>query len=82
MNIPLTPSLEEFRELAKQGNLIPIATELIADAETPFPHSRNSIAAAFRSLESVEKSDQAGAIPSSGRSRAPSLRARHPNPHF
>src|SRR6266478_2270301 len=32
---PLTPSLEEFRTLAERGNLIPVFTELIADAETP-----------------------------------------------
>src|SRR5438132_13402069 len=29
------PSREEFRELAKRGNLIPVFTELIADTETP-----------------------------------------------
>src|SRR5438094_325156 len=29
------PSREEFRELAKRGNLIPVYTELVADAETP-----------------------------------------------
>src|SRR5581483_1722681 len=29
------PGREEFRELAKCGNLIPVYTELIADAETP-----------------------------------------------
>jgi anthranilate synthase component 1 len=32
---PLTPSLEEFRRLATQGNLIPVYTEVLADAETP-----------------------------------------------
>ena len=30
-----SPGREEFRELAKQGNLIPVYTELIADCETP-----------------------------------------------
>src|SRR5438067_6410273 len=29
------PSREEFRAFAKYGNLIPVSTELIADAETP-----------------------------------------------
>lgn len=29
------PSREEFRALAKKGNLIPVHTELVADAETP-----------------------------------------------
>jgi len=31
----ISPSREAFRELAQQGNLIPVSTELIADAETP-----------------------------------------------
>src|SRR5450432_2031830 len=31
----LKPSREEFCGLAKQGNLIPVFTELIADCETP-----------------------------------------------
>ena len=35
MPISLTPSLSEFRELATRGNLIPVHTELIADAESP-----------------------------------------------
>ena len=58
----LTPSLAEFRELARRGNLVPVFTELVADAETPV--------AAFQKLggdvqdtflfESVEKSEQAG----------------------
>ena len=30
-----TPDLAAFRDLAKRGNLIPVYTELIADAETP-----------------------------------------------
>ncbi|MDB6153867.1 MAG: Anthranilate synthase component 1, partial [Chthoniobacteraceae bacterium] len=60
-SIPIKPSLAEFRELATQGNLVPICTELIADAETPV--------SAFQKiddgdycflLESAEKSDQAG----------------------
>src|SRR5438309_868491 len=29
------PSREEFRELTKRGNSIPVFTELVADAETP-----------------------------------------------
>jgi anthranilate synthase component 1 len=32
---PITPTREEFRELAKRGNLIPVFTELISDCETP-----------------------------------------------
>ena len=35
MELSLTPSREEFRALAKQGNLIPVYAELVADCETP-----------------------------------------------
>src|SRR5581483_12394620 len=31
----LKPGREEFRKLARYGNLIPVYTELVADAETP-----------------------------------------------
>ena len=31
----ITPSLEEFLKLAKQGNLIPVTTRILADIETP-----------------------------------------------
>src|SRR5437588_11849081 len=30
-----SPSLEEFRQLAAQGNLIPVTRRLLADIETP-----------------------------------------------
>lgn len=57
----LTPSLEEFRELATRGNVIPIFLEFVADCETPV--------SAFRKLEdgghsflfeSTEKNDVSG----------------------
>ncbi len=35
MSATIKTSREEFRELAKKGNLIPVFTELIADCETP-----------------------------------------------
>jgi anthranilate synthase component I len=31
----ITPSRDEFRELAKSGNLIPLVVDLVADVETP-----------------------------------------------
>jgi anthranilate synthase component 1 len=31
----ISPSREEFRELAKRGNLIPLVVDLVADVETP-----------------------------------------------
>jgi anthranilate synthase component 1 len=33
--IPLTPALPEFLDLARKGNLIPVYTEFVADYETP-----------------------------------------------
>jgi anthranilate synthase component 1 len=60
-SISLKPSLAEFRELAKQGNLIPVCTELIADAETPVSaFQKMDDGGSCFLLESVEKSDQAG----------------------
>jgi anthranilate synthase component 1 len=60
--LPLSPSLDEFRQLARQGNLIPIFADLIADAETPvsaFHKLDDGEGYAFL-FESVEKHDQAG----------------------
>ena len=34
-SLPLFPSRSEFKELAENGNLIPIYTEFVADYETP-----------------------------------------------
>ena len=61
MHPPLQPSLDEFRELARRGNLIPIFTELIADAESPVSAFQKIDDGGYSFLfESVEKSDQAG----------------------
>src|ERR1700756_3752381 len=58
---PLQPSLAEFRELAQRGNLIPLFTELIADAESPVSAFQKIDDGGYSFLfESVEKSDQAG----------------------
>ena len=35
MTTHLTPTLDEFAELAKHGNVIPVFAEFIADNETP-----------------------------------------------
>jgi len=58
---PIKPSLEEFRQLAQKGNLIPVCTELVADAETPVAafQKLDDGSASFL-LESAEKSEQAG----------------------
>ena len=31
----ISPSRDQFRELAKRGNLIPLIVDLVADVETP-----------------------------------------------
>jgi anthranilate synthase component 1 len=57
----LTPTLPEFRELAARGNLIPVFTDLIADAESPVSAFQKIDDGGYSFLfESVEKSDQAG----------------------
>jgi anthranilate synthase component 1 len=35
MSFDITPGRDEFRELAKRGNLIPLIVDLVADVETP-----------------------------------------------
>jgi anthranilate synthase component 1 len=61
-SLSLSPSLDEFKLLARQGNLIPVFADLIADAETPvsaFHKLDDGDGYAFL-FESVEKHDQAG----------------------
>ena len=61
MHISFTPTLAEFRELAAKGNLIPVHTEMISDAETPVAAFQKIDDGGYSFLfESVEKSDQAG----------------------
>ncbi|MCX8511296.1 MAG: anthranilate synthase component I [Chthoniobacteraceae bacterium] len=58
---PLSPSLPEFRELATQGNLIPVWCELLADAETPVSAFQKLDSGGYSFLlESAENSAQAG----------------------
>jgi anthranilate synthase component 1 len=59
--LPLNPGLDEFRELARQGNLISVSTELIADSETPVSAFQKIDDGGYcYLLESAEQSDQAG----------------------
>src|SRR6186713_1848434 len=61
MTSHFTPSQERFRALAGQGNLIPVYTELIADAETPVGAFAKLDDGGYTFLfESVEKSEQTG----------------------
>jgi anthranilate synthase component 1 len=56
-----TPTPAEFRELSKQGNIVPVFTELIADAETPVGAFAKLDDGGYTFLfESVEKSEQSG----------------------
>ena len=58
---PVSPSLEEFVELAKHGNVIPVFTELVADAETPISAFHKLCRANIGFLfESTEKNDVSG----------------------
>jgi anthranilate synthase component I len=57
----ITPSLDEFLHLAKQGNVIPVFAEFVGDCETPvsafkkFSHCQYSFL-----FESTEKNDVSG----------------------
>ena len=60
-SIPVEPSLEIFAGLAKQGNVVPVYTQLAADFETPLSaylklrDSRHSFL-----LESAESTEKGG----------------------
>lgn len=59
--LPLSPSLETFRALASQGNLIPVWAEVLADVETPVSaFQKLDDGGTCFLLESAEKSDKAG----------------------
>src|SRR3954452_8174598 len=60
-NLTFVPSRERFRDLAKEGNVVPLVVDFVADAETP--------ASAYQKLdtgghsflfESAEQTEQAG----------------------
>jgi len=56
-----TPSLEQFRELAQRGNLIPVARQILADMETPVSAFRKIDSGNYAFLlESVEGGEQWG----------------------
>jgi len=58
---PLFPTPEEFLALASSNNVVPVWTEVVADAETPVSafHKLGSAAPSFL-LESAEQSDLVG----------------------
>src|SRR4051812_46151723 len=57
----VTPTLGEFIELAKQGNVIPVFAEFIADGETPVSAFKKLDDGGYGFLfESTEKNDVSG----------------------
>jgi len=57
----ITPSLHEFLELAKQGNVIPVFAEFVGDSETPVSAFKKFCRGAYSFLfESTEKNDVSG----------------------
>src|SRR5512133_1760951 len=57
----VTPTLEQFNELAKQGNVIPVFAEFIADGETPVSAFTKLDCGGYSFLfESTEKNDVSG----------------------
>ena len=61
MTTEVIPTLSEFVELAKQGNVIPVFAEFIADGETPVSAFKKLDSGAYSFLfESTEKNDVSG----------------------
>src|SRR5947207_15280139 len=61
MTPQLTPTLGEFIELGKQGNVIPVFAEFIADGETPVSAFKKLDRGGYSFLfESTEKNDVSG----------------------
>lgn len=61
MTTQITPTLGEFVELAKQGNVIPVFAEFIADGETPVSAFKKLDRGGYSFLfESTEKNDVSG----------------------
>src|SRR5690242_2926370 len=57
----VTPCLEEFLQLAKQGNVIPVFAEFVGDCETPISAFEKFSHSAYSFLfESTEKNDVSG----------------------
>src|SRR5437016_13839998 len=61
MTTSVTPSLGEFIELAKQGNVVPVFAEFVADGETPVSAVKKLDRGGYSFLfESTEKNDVSG----------------------
>jgi anthranilate synthase component 1 len=61
MKPQLTPTLDEFSQLAKRGNVIPVFAEFVADGETPVSAFKKLDRGGYSFLfESTEKNDVSG----------------------
>jgi len=61
MTTQVTPSLKEFVELAKRGNVIPIFAEFVGDCETPVSAFQKFSHCSYSFLfESTERNDVSG----------------------
>jgi len=61
MKAHLTPTMDEFSQLAKRGNVIPLFAEFIADGETPVSAFKKLDNGGYSFLfESTEKNDVSG----------------------
>src|SRR5204862_4229804 len=61
MKPQLTPTLDEFSQLAERGNVIPLFAEFAADAETPVSAFKKLDRGGYSFLfESTEKNDVSG----------------------
>jgi anthranilate synthase component 1 len=61
MKLQLTPTLDEFSDLAKRGNVIPVFAEFVADSETPVSAFKKLDRGNYSFLfESTEKNDVSG----------------------
>src|SRR5436190_24268960 len=57
----ISPSLEEFRQLAERGNLVPIVAEIVSDVETPVGAFQKIGRDGFSFLfESAERNEESG----------------------
>src|SRR4029077_282612 len=60
-SLHITPSLADFRDLAKRGNLIPLVVDLVADVETPVSaFAKIDDGSPCFLFESAEKSEESG----------------------
>src|SRR5882724_6974089 len=61
MKPQLTPTMDEFSQLAKRGNVIPLFAEFVADGETPVSAFKKLDNSGYSFLfESTEKNDVLG----------------------